>query len=137
MKMWERPFDDRVEKETVLGNERKVLLDIRRWNNLLIGYCSCPSGNRADMLSGLAKYLPKNKSAQDQLHPVLTIAQAQRAIKLLFRTFDLSAFLPLKSKKGISMTHRAKTVRYNYNRLLFLSIILLKVFYNNSFVISI
>jgi len=46
------------------------------------------------------KYLPKNKAAQNQPQPLLTIAQTQRAIHLLFRTFDPAAFLPQKSKKG-------------------------------------
>ncbi|MCY7329373.1 MAG: hypothetical protein LH618_12545, partial [Saprospiraceae bacterium] len=32
----EQPADEHLEKETVLGNDRKVVLDIRRWNNLLI-----------------------------------------------------------------------------------------------------
>lgn len=32
----EQPGDEHLEKETVLGNDRKVVLDIRRWNNLLI-----------------------------------------------------------------------------------------------------
>lgn len=56
-----------------------------------IGRVSCPVWQ---------KYLPKNKAAQDQAHPVLTIAQSQRAIHLLFCTFDPAAFLPLKCKKG-------------------------------------
>lgn len=46
------------------------------------------------------KYLPKNKAVQNQLNPTLTIAQTQRSLNLLFRTFDAHAFLPLKSKKG-------------------------------------
>lgn len=46
------------------------------------------------------KYLPKNKSAVEQQNPLLTIAQTQRAIHLLFRTFDLGPFLPEKCKKG-------------------------------------
>lgn len=52
------------------------------------------------------KYLPKNKAVQEKEekeekeHPVLTIAQTQRAINLLFCTFDQTAFMPLKSKKG-------------------------------------
>jgi hypothetical protein len=32
----EQPADEHLEKETVLGNDRRVVLDIRRWNNLLI-----------------------------------------------------------------------------------------------------
>ena len=46
------------------------------------------------------KYLPKNKSAQDQPLQPLTIAQTQRAAHLLFSTFDPALFLPLKCKKG-------------------------------------
>lgn len=46
------------------------------------------------------KYLPKNKTAPDQPHQSLTIAQTQRAAHLLFCTFDPASFLPLKCKKG-------------------------------------
>lgn len=56
-----------------------------------IGQVSCPVWQ---------KYLPKNKAAQDQPHQILTIAQTQRAMHLLFCTFDSAAFLPIKCKKG-------------------------------------
>jgi hypothetical protein len=56
-----------------------------------IGAISCPVWQ---------KYLPKNKAAQDQPEPVLTIAQAQRAIYSLFCTFDQTPFLPEMYKKG-------------------------------------
>ena len=56
-----------------------------------IGKISCPVWQ---------KYLPKNKAAQDQPRPPLTIAQTQRAAHLLFCTFDPAPFLPLKCKKG-------------------------------------
>ena len=46
------------------------------------------------------KYLPKNKTAQDQPQQPLNIAQTQRAAHLLFCTFDPALFLPLKCKKG-------------------------------------
>jgi hypothetical protein len=46
------------------------------------------------------KYLPKNKTAQNQPQQPLTIAQTQRAAHLLFCTFDPALFLPLKCKKG-------------------------------------
>ncbi len=56
-----------------------------------IGQVSCPVWQ---------KYLPKNKTAQDQPLQRLTIAQTQRAAHLLFCTFDPTPFLPLKCKKG-------------------------------------
>jgi len=56
-----------------------------------IGQVSCPVWQ---------KYLPKNKTAQDQPQQPLTIAQTQRAAHLLFCTFDPALFLPLKCKKG-------------------------------------
>lgn len=46
------------------------------------------------------KYLPKNKAVQTQPQQPLTIAQTQRAINLLFSTFDPKAFMPIKCKKG-------------------------------------
>jgi len=46
------------------------------------------------------KYLPKNKAAQEQVNPILTIAQTQKAIHQLFSTFEPAPFLPLKCKKG-------------------------------------
>ena len=56
-----------------------------------IGQVSCPIWQ---------KYLPKNKTAQEQPHQSLTIAQTQRAAHLLFCTFDPAPFLLLKCKKG-------------------------------------
>lgn len=56
-----------------------------------IGQVSCPVWQ---------KYLPKNKTAQDNPLQPLTIAQTQRAAHLLFSTFDQGPFLPLKCKKG-------------------------------------
>lgn len=191
------PADERLEKEVVLGNGRKAVLDIRRWNNLLIRtkegasmkdkpldvlrvlvfdaqsrqpifdrplFLAVSGKQKSQIDSALAqeqyreryevepyyrfaknkllmdklktpetkhldpwlrivqitswllftarqeigqiccpvwqKYLPKNKAVQDQAHPVLTIAQAQRAIHLLFCTFDPTPFLPIKCKKG-------------------------------------
>lgn len=46
------------------------------------------------------KYLPKNKTARNEPEQPLTIAQTQRALHLLFCTFDKTPFLPLKCKKG-------------------------------------
>jgi len=193
----EQPADEHLEKEAVLANGRKVVLDIRRWNNLLIRtkkgasmkdkpldvlrvqvfdaesrqaifdrplFVAVSGKRKSQVDSALAqeqyrerydvepyyrfaknqllmdklqtpnaehldpwlrivqisswllftarqeigqvccpvwqKYLPKNKAAQGQDYPVLTIAQAQRAMHLLFCTFDPAAFLPLKCKKG-------------------------------------
>lgn len=193
----QQPADERLEKEAVLGNGRKVVLDVRRWNDLLIRtkkgasmkdkpidvlrvqvfdaesrkpvfdrplFVAVGGKRKGQVDSALAqeqyreryevepyyrfaknqllmdklqtpdaqhldpwlrivqitswllftarreigqvccpvwqKYLPKNKAAQDQAHPVLTIAQAQKAMHLLFCTFDPAAFLPLKCKKG-------------------------------------
>jgi len=193
----EQPADEHLEKESVFGNGRKVILDIRRWNNLLIRtkkgasmkdkpldvlrvqvfdaesrqavfdrplFVAVSGKHKSQVDSALAqeqyreryevepyyrfaknqllmdklqtpdaehldlwlrivqitswllfvarqeigqiqcpvwqKYLPKNKAAQDQAQPLMTIAQTQRAIHLLFRTFDPSPFLPLKCKKG-------------------------------------
>ena len=193
----EQSADERLEKETVLGNGRKVVLDIRRWNNLLIRtkdgasmkdkpldvlrvqvldaesrqavfdrplFLAVSGKRKSQVDSTLAqeqyrerydvepyyrfaknqllmdklqtpdakhldpwlrivqitswllftarqeigqiccpiwqKYLPKNKAAQDQPHQILTIAQAQRAMHLLFCTFNPAAFLPIKCKKG-------------------------------------
>ena len=193
----QQPADEHLEKNSVLGNGRKVILDIRRWNNLLIRTKEgasmkdkaldvlriqvldaesnepvfdrplflAVSGKRKNQIdSALAqeqyrerydvepyyrfaknkllmdklqtphaehldpwlrivqisswllftarqeigqiscpiwqKYLPRNKAAQDQPHRPMTIAQTQRAIHLLFSTFDPAAFMPLKCKKG-------------------------------------
>jgi len=193
----EQPADERLEKQTVLSNGRKVVLDIRRWNKLLIRtkdgasmkdkaldvlriqvldaenrqaifdrplFLAVSGKRKSQVDSALAqeqyrerydvepyyrfaknqllmdklqtpvagrldrwlrivqitswllftarqeigqiccpvwqKYLPKNKAAQDQPHQILSIAQAQRAMHLLFCTFDPAAFLPLKCKKG-------------------------------------
>ena len=193
----QQPADEHLEKETVLGNGRKVVLDIRRWNNLLIRtkdgasmkdkpldvlriqvfdaesrqavfdrplFLAVSGKRKSQVDSVLAqeqyrerydvepwyrfaknqllmdklqtpkaqhldpwlrivqitswllftarqeigqvscplwqKYLPKNKAHQDQPHQPLTIAQTQRAIHLLFSTFDSTAFLPIKCKKG-------------------------------------
>jgi hypothetical protein len=56
-----------------------------------IGQISCPVWQ---------KYLPVNKNARDKPNPLLTIAQTQKAIHLLFCTFDPAPFFPLKCKKG-------------------------------------
>lgn len=193
----EQPADERIEKEAVLGNARKVVIDIRRWNDLLVrtkkgasmkdkpldvlrvqvldaesrraifdrplfvavsgkrksqvdsvlaqeqyrerydvepyyrfaknqllmDKLQTPEAKHLDPWLGIVqitswllftarqeigqiccpvwqKYLPKNKAAQEQAHQILTIAQAQRAIHLLFCTFDPALFLPLKCKKG-------------------------------------
>jgi len=191
------PADDRVEKQIVLGNGRKVVAHIQRWNSLLIrtkGGASMKnkpldvlrvqvfdaetqkpifdrpmflavSGKRKNLIGTILaqeqyrerydvepfyrfaknkllmdklqtphaehldpwlrivqttswllftarqeigqlccpvwqKYLPKNKAAQEQPQAPMTIAQTQRAIQLLFCTFDPTPFLPLKCKKG-------------------------------------
>jgi len=193
----ERPADEYLEKEAILGNGRKVVLDIRRWNSLLIRTKNgasmkdkpldvlrirvldiesrrevferplflAVSGKRKSLVdSSLAqeqyrerydvepyyrfaknqllmdklqtpnaqhldpwlrivqitswllftaraeigqiscpvwqKYLPKNKAVQNNPKQIMTIAQAHRAIHLLFCTFDPTPFLPIKSKKG-------------------------------------
>lgn len=56
-----------------------------------IGQIACPIWQ---------KYLPKNKAAQNDPQQPLTIAQTQKAIHLLFCTFDPTPFLPQKCKKG-------------------------------------
>ena len=193
----QQPADECLEKETVLGNDRKVVIEVRRWNNLLIRtkkgasmkdkpfdvvrvqvldaqsrqpvfdrplFVAVSGKRKSQVDTGMAqeqyreryevepyyrfaknkllmdklqtpdaehldpwlrivqitswllftarqeigqvscpiwqKYLPKNKAAQDQPLQPMTIAQTQRAMNLLFCTFDPSAFLPLKCKKG-------------------------------------
>lgn len=197
----EQPADERIEKEAVLANGRKVVIDIRRWNDLLVRTKAgasmkdkpldvlrvqvldaesrqaifdrplfvAVSGKRKNHVdSALAqeqyrerydvepyyrfaknrllmdklqtpdakhldpwlrivqitswllftasseigradcpvwqKYLPKNKEAKRRPHRPQTIAQAQRAVHLLFCTFDPAVFLPLKCKKGKGRT---------------------------------
>ena len=56
-----------------------------------IGQINCPVWQ---------KYMPQNKTAQQQPLKTLTIAQTQRAVKSLFCTLDPTPFLPLKCKKG-------------------------------------
>jgi hypothetical protein len=46
------------------------------------------------------KYLPQNKSAQQQPLKPLSIAQTQKVIHVLFYTLSQIPFLPLKCKKG-------------------------------------
>lgn len=201
----EQPTDERIEKEAVLANGRKVVIEIRRWNDLLIRTKAgasmkdkpfdvlrvqvldtesqqavfdrplfvAVSGKRKKQVdSALAqeqyrerydvepyyrfaknkllmdklqtpvvnhldnwlriiqittwllftasseigqtdcpvwqKYLPKNKEAKSQPHRPQTIAQTQRAVHLLFCTFDPAAFLPLKCKKGKGRTKGQK-----------------------------
>jgi hypothetical protein len=201
----EQPADEQIEKEAVLANGRKVIIEIRRWNDLLIRTRAgasmkdkpldvlrvqvldaksrqpvfdrplfvAVSGKRKNQVDNAMaqehyrerydvepyyqfaknkllmdklqtpcvnhldnwlrivqitswllftasseigqtdcpvwqQYLPKNKEAKSQPHHPQTIAQTQRAMHLLFCTFDPDAFLPLKCKKGKGRTQGQK-----------------------------
>jgi hypothetical protein len=46
------------------------------------------------------QYLPINKTKAGQDNPILTMPQVRKGINTLFATFDVTPFLPRKSKKG-------------------------------------